>query len=132
MRAVLDANVLISAALSPRGTPGRLLNRWRAGEFELIVSERLLAELWDALQYRKLRDRVPAEDAREFVSRLRALATAAPDPPDAPRRSEDPADDYLLALAEAERAVLVSGDRHLLDLADTLPVRSPRNFLDSL
>jgi len=38
----------------------------------------------------------------------------------------------VLALAERERAVLVSGDRHLLDLADELPVRSARAFLNLL
>ena len=48
------------------------------------------------------------------------------------QRSADPRDDYLLALAEKERAVLVSGDRHLLVLADELPVRTPREFVGQL
>jgi predicted nucleic acid-binding protein len=47
-----------------------------------------------------------------------------------PVRSEDPGDDYLIALAAAERAVLVSGDKHLLALADRIPVYSPREFID--
>jgi hypothetical protein len=41
-------------------------------------------------------------------------------------------DDYLLALAEQERAILVSGDRHLLALADRFPIRSARALLESL
>jgi predicted nucleic acid-binding protein len=48
------------------------------------------------------------------------------------RHSADPGDDYLLALAEAERAVLVSGDRHLHALAGQLPILAPRAFLDQL
>jgi hypothetical protein len=28
--------------------------------------------------------------------------------------------------------MVVSGDQHLLDLADRLPIRSPRNFLEAL
>jgi hypothetical protein len=41
-------------------------------------------------------------------------------------------DDYLLALAERERAILVSADRHLLALADRFPVVSASTFLETL
>jgi predicted nucleic acid-binding protein len=40
-----------------------------------------------------------------------------------------PGDDYLLALASSETAVLVSGDDYLLSLADELPIHSPASFL---
>jgi predicted nucleic acid-binding protein len=53
-------------------------------------------------------------------------------PPAAPRRSRDPGDDYLLALAESERAIVVSGDQHLLGLADRFPIVSPQAFLEEL
>lgn len=132
MRAVLDPNVLISALLSPRGAPAELLVRWLAGDFEFVVSRRLLTELRRALRYPSLRPAISADDADVFVERLRALATLAPDPQRPPRRSADPDDDYLIALAQAQRAVLVSGDRHLLELAGRLPVLSPREFRDSL
>ena len=60
-------------------------------------------------------------------------AILAADPAAAPAiRSGDPDDDYLVALATAERAVLVSGDSHLRVLADRLPVRTPAEFLASL
>lgn len=36
-RVVIDSNVLISARLSPRGSPGRLLAAWLDGRFELIA-----------------------------------------------------------------------------------------------
>lgn len=42
--------------------------------------------------------------------------------------SDDAGDDYLLALAAAEDAVLVSGDEHLLVLASDLPIRAPADF----
>jgi predicted nucleic acid-binding protein len=54
------------------------------------------------------------------------------DPPEPRRRSPDPHDDYLLALAENTRAVVVSGDEHLLALASELPIQTPRAFLDGL
>jgi putative PIN family toxin of toxin-antitoxin system len=132
VRAVLDANVLIAALLSPSGAPAQVISRWFVGEFELVVSESLLAELERALGYPKLRTRIAPEDAAEFVSFLRDAAVLAPDPPAPPRRSSDPGDDYLLALAESERAMVVSGDQHLLELARRFPIRSPRAFLEAL
>ena len=47
-------------------------------------------------------------------------------------RSADPGDDYLIALASAHRAALVSGDKHLLSLSSKIPVFSPRDFLELL
>jgi uncharacterized protein len=132
VRAVLDPNVLIAAVLSPRGTPAQIVARWLAGEFELVVSEALLGELRRSLAYRKIHNRIAAKEAAGFVALLRESAVLAPDPIDPSRRSADPGDDYLLALAEKERAVLVSGDRHLLALADELPVRTPREFAGTL
>jgi putative PIN family toxin of toxin-antitoxin system len=132
VRAVLDPNILIAALLSPSGAPARIVRRWLAGAFELVVSEELLAELERALTYAKLRRRMPAEAPAEFVFLLRSAAVLGRDPETGPHRSADPGDDYLLALAAQERAVLVSGDQHLLDLAEDLPIQTAREFLDRL
>jgi predicted nucleic acid-binding protein len=117
---------------SRTGAPAELVRRWLAGEFELVASAALLAELERALRYPKLVARIAAADAAACVSLMRDRAEIASDPADPPRRSPDPDDDYLPALAEAERAVLVSGDRHLLGLADRMPVRSARAFVELL
>jgi putative PIN family toxin of toxin-antitoxin system len=132
VRAVLDANVLIAALLSPSGAPAQILARWLSGDFELVVSERLLAELERALAYPKLRKLIARSDADEFVSFLMGSTVLASDPSAPPRRSPDSGDDYLLALAESEEAIVVSGDRHLLELADRFPIRTPRAFLEAL
>jgi predicted nucleic acid-binding protein len=34
-RAVLDTNILISALITPRGTPAKVLQSWRAGHFDV-------------------------------------------------------------------------------------------------
>ncbi|HJS48782.1 MAG TPA: putative toxin-antitoxin system toxin component, PIN family [Gaiellaceae bacterium] len=132
MRAVLDPNVLIAALLSRTGAPAQIVSRWLGGEFELVVSEKVLAELERALEYPKVRRRIAQEEAEAFVALLRRGGRLGADPAKPARRSADPGDDYLLVLAEAERAVLVSGDRHVLALADELPVHTPRAFLDAL
>jgi putative PIN family toxin of toxin-antitoxin system len=133
LRFVLDVNVLISGLLSGIGAPARLLERWLEGELELVVCEKLLDELERALRTPKLRRRVAQENARDFVALIRDLAELVPDPADPPPiRSQDPGDDYLIALAAREHARLVSGDAHLLGLSEALPVFSPRAALDLL
>ena len=132
MRAVVDVNVLISAALSARGPSLEVLRNCRDGAFELVVSELLIAELTRALAYPKVRKRIPAEKAAAFISWVRDQ-TLAEDPPDqAPVRSPDPDDDYLLALAISRRSYLVTGDQHLLGLEADLPILTPAEFLTKL
>ncbi len=132
MRAVLDPNILISALLSSQGAPAHLLTRWLAGEFELIVSDGLLGELDRALAYPKLTSRIAPADAKRFATILRKEGEVEPDIKDVEQRSIDPGDDYLLALAERSSAFLVSGDRHLLELSEQLPVLTARQFLQTL
>jgi putative PIN family toxin of toxin-antitoxin system len=132
VRAVLDPNILISALISPMGPPARVVARWLAGDFELVVSELLLREFEDAVASPKLRKRITAEEASELLDLLRRAASVAADPPGGSYRSADPNDDYLLALAEAERALIVTGDAHLLALASDLPVLTAAEFVASL
>jgi len=131
VRAVLDPNVIISGLLSGTGAPARLLAAWQEGRVEVIVSPMLLAELERALAYPKLRAHISAQDATAAVGLLAAGAPSVDDPPQPPAvRSEDPGDDYLIALAAADRAALVSGDKHLLALRERIPVYSPRELLE--
>ena len=104
---------------------------WLHGEFELVVSPLLLAELERALSYQKLRKRIEPQDAarRGAALELGRLGTDPDEPP--PVRSRDPGDDYLIALASSAHALLVSGDEHLLEL-DALPILSPARFLERL
>jgi putative PIN family toxin of toxin-antitoxin system len=131
VRAVLDANILISALLSRSGPPGQILARWLAGEFELVVSPRLLDEVARTLKSPTFRGRLMDDEPPQFVALLEG-ATRVDDPDTVPARAPDPGDDYLLALAEAERAILVSGDQHLLGLAEEYPILTPRAFLETL
>ena len=130
MRAVLDPNVIISALLAPGGSPAKVMRAWLEGAFELVASVSLLAELERATAYPKLRKRIEPSEVSELVELLRRESRVLEDSDDPPSvRSPDPGDDYLIALAAAAQAVIVSGDRHLLDLAEQLPVYSPAEFL---
>jgi putative PIN family toxin of toxin-antitoxin system len=134
VRAVLDPNVLVSAAISAAGPPRQIVTAWVDGRFELIASPALLAELRAVLARPKFRRWISAAVAREFVDGLADDALIIDDPPALEGVSPDPDDDYLIALARAAGAdYLVSGDRHLLDFSDPdPPVLAAREFLERL
>jgi len=133
VRAVVDVNVLISAVLSAKGPSAQVLRASRDGQFELVVSEMLLAELERALAYPKLRKHIPSEKAAAYVNWVRDHGNVAADPVDPPQvASRDPNDDYLLALAIDRRAYLVTGDKDLLVLNDDFPIVTPKQFLTKL
>ncbi len=130
MRAVLDPNVIVSAVLSRSGTPAMLLGAWLDGAYQLVVSPALLDELERVFGYPKIAKRVSPPEARELLDVLRLHAEFVDDPRGAPAvRSPDPDDDYLICLAEAGTAVIVSGDTDLRSLADQIPVYTPAAFL---
>lgn len=133
VRAVLDVNVIISALLSGRGAPARALRAWLHGEFELVVSPALLTELKRTLAYPKVAERISASDTDELLELLSRSAVLVDDPPGPPPvRSADPDDDYVISLAADARAVIVSGDHHLTDLAGQIPVYTLAQFLELL
>lgn len=129
-RAVLDPGVLVSALITPSGTPAKLLLSAGEGGFELIVSPLLLEELELVLRREKFRRYVDLDSVATYVDLLRRSAEIAADPETPPPiHCADPDDDYLIALAHSQNAALVSGDSHLLALAGKIPVHSPADFL---
>jgi len=130
LRVVLDPGVLVSGFITAEGPPGRIVDFWRRGVFELVVSDALLGELQHELQRPHLAVRVDGREARDYVAGLRRGAIAIDDPPNEPGLTPDPGDDHLIALARAARADLtVSGDAHLTGLVGaTPPVMTPQAF----
>ncbi len=128
-RVVLDPGVLVSALITPTGPPAKLLVQARAGDLELVVSPLLLGELEEVLGREKFRRYVDLDIVHDYVDLLRREALAAHDPEGPlPLRSADPDDDYLIALAHSQNAVLVSGDKHLLDIGGGAPILAPADL----
>jgi len=129
-RAVLDSGVLVSACITPSGPPALLLAQAHGAGFELILSPLLLGELETVLLRKKFRRYASVDEVRDYVAFLRRLGTVEPDPDQrAPLSCRDPKDEYLLALAYSQKAVLVSGDYHLLEIASGAPICAPSDFL---
>ncbi|MGI8420818.1 MAG: putative toxin-antitoxin system toxin component, PIN family [Gaiellaceae bacterium] len=81
MRAVLDPNVLIAALISTGGPPRQIVSAWADGQFELIASPTLLAELREVLVRPKFRRWVSSETAAQFIDGLEDAALLIDDQP---------------------------------------------------
>jgi putative PIN family toxin of toxin-antitoxin system len=139
LKAVLDSSVLISAFLTPLGTPGRLLDAAEGGAFVLCLSREILTETADALLLDpKLQERYAFDQAAvaEFCDGFASSAQMVADLPELKAVPGDPKDDPIVATAVAAKAdYLVTGDRrHLLPLREYQGIRivTPRQFLEKL
>jgi len=137
IRAVLDANVFVSAILSPKGIPARVLTAWRAEQLHLVLSEATLEEIDRVLRYPRIakRHRWPEERIRTFIEDLAHLAIVAPGILSLTVITDDlPDNRYLECAVEGSAEYLVSGDAHLLALGryEGIQILTPRAFLGVL
>jgi uncharacterized protein len=137
IRAVLDANVYVSAAVRPAGPPGQIIGRFlRGGAFEIVVSQAIVDEVLRALTYPKVRKYIrPGLEAELWFEDIVILSHLVVVGDDFESVSKDPDDDkYIAAAIEGRAGFLVAGNSHLLDLKeyDGIRIVSPRVFLDLL
>ena len=131
MRIVLDTNVFVSGVFFG-GVPGRILDAWRDARVQLVLSAEILAEYQRVGQV--LAAQYPGVDLEPFLGLLTVQAeiVEAPDLPEPV--CFDPDDDKFLACAIAAGvAVIVSGDKDLLDQSGWRSVRvlRPRQCADA-
>lgn len=130
MRIVLDTNVFVSA-LFFGGVRGRILDAWRDGKVQIVLS----AEILDEYQRvgRILAADHPGVDLEPFLALLTVEAELVEAPPLTAPVSSEPDDDKFLACASAGHVdAIVSGDRHLVvhdGWCDVVILR-PRRFVD--
>jgi len=135
VRALLDAIVLISAAIRPSGTPGLVISALLERDaFELVLSPSIIAEAEEALRLPKIRKYLAEPDeAVLWLADLSALADLANDSGRAKGVCRDPEDDAVLSAAFEGRAnVIVTGDDDLLALKEYegIAIVTPRVFLE--
>ena len=98
IRAVLDANVFVSAILSPKGIPAKVLTAWRTEQFHLVLSEAILENLAHVLHYPRIarRHRWSEERLQAFIENLAHLAIMTLGAAHLAVIAEDPPDDRYL------------------------------------
>ncbi|MEI6669520.1 MAG: putative toxin-antitoxin system toxin component, PIN family [Acidobacteriota bacterium] len=136
-RAVLDANVFVSAAIHPEGPPGHIIEQFlRADAFTLVLSDAIVDEVMRALAYPKVRRYLRRGlDTALWMEDLVLLADIVLETDQVSGVSKDPDDDKYVATAIAGRAsFVVTGDPHLLTVGEYEGVRfvTPRSFLNLL
>ena len=129
--AVLDTNVLVSAALS-EGKPYKILSLAEDGEIISVTSPAIIAELRDVLT----RDRLPFTDdqVEELMTKIHSISRVIHPEVELNVIKDDPDDDKILECAVARDAdCIVSGDSHLLDLEQhaQFQIYSPNEFLNN-
>jgi putative PIN family toxin of toxin-antitoxin system len=121
MKAVIDTNVFVSALLIASSPPGRILDAWYAGEFDIIVTDSLLTEIRGVLIRPKLlaRGAYAITDIENLVRQLRKSGLFRVPRIHHQTIASDPSDNALIDAAVIGRAdYIVSGDKHLLRLMD--------------
>ncbi len=135
IRAVLDANVVVSGVINPHGPPGQLLAAALASKFHLVLSPPILEEFERALQYPDIAEShgMQVEEIKVFLDTLSRTAYLTAGTLAVDVISEDPSDNkYLACAVEGRASYIISGDRHLLGLGrylDLIAILSPREFL---
>lgn len=127
---MIDPNVWVSALINPDGAPARVARAVAEGRVSAVVTEQLLEELAAVLLRPRFRRWFTVADASAFVEALRAHCDLRDAPGASSQAVRDPDDDYLVALAEAADAVIVTGDDDLLDADLTRRTITPRQLLD--
>ena len=126
---VVDTNVVVSALLSPRGAPGRVLDLVLGRALDLAVDDRILAEYRAVLSRARFGfDPADVEALMTFLAATAVPAFARP----LSTRLPDEADEAFLEVAIAARAdALVTGNLRHYPAADRagVHVMSPVEFI---
>lgn len=136
IRAVLDANIFVSAAIQPKSVPRQVTDSLTKGEFTLVLSPALIVEVELVMRRPRLRRFLrDVESALEWFTDLVILADVVPDTKAAQGVCRDPDDDKLIAAAHGGLAdFIVTGDEDLLSIREHegIEIVTPRAFLAQL
>ncbi|GGY76514.1 DNA-binding protein [Marinobacter zhanjiangensis] len=133
MQVVLDTNVVISGMAFPASIPGKIIQAWRSGAIEVVLSDYILDEVRRVLP--QLRNRHGMSDAEiddlvDILGFLAEIVDPVTLPDNAVRDVRDtPVLGTLIAsLHSHEVDYLITGDQDLLVLAERYPIITPSDF----
>ena len=128
LRVVLDANVLVSGLAYPGSIPGRIISVWRQGGLDVVLSRYILDEMVRVLP-RLSRLTLSVEEIRDLADSFMFLADIVEPAAEQDATLRDPSDQPILGTLLSSRAdYLITGDKHLLALAEQHPILTPAAF----
>jgi putative PIN family toxin of toxin-antitoxin system len=132
LKVVLDTNVIVSGLAYPAGPPGKIVQAWRNGSLQVVLSHFIFDELRRVLPRLANRHGLSAQEVEdladilmfhsELVSPVDVLEPSLRD------RLDLPIIGTFLALETEPPVYLITGDNDLLALAEHYPVISPSAF----
>jgi uncharacterized protein len=134
LKVVIDTNVFVSSFLNPAGTPRKIVDLWKDGRIVLCLCAEIIEEYIEVLSRLGLESEKALEELLEvfrrkahihFVAIDRHLKVVAADPED---------DKFVECAFSAHATLIVSGDKHLLNLQryKNIRVLSPSQFISFL
>jgi len=138
LKVVLDTNVFVSSLLSTRGLPAKVVDSWREGKYLLVTSPAILTEIRQVLHLKRIMEqyRLLPQDIEDLLTLIEKDALMVPGCSNAANAVPgDPRDEmFLSCAAEAGADLIVSGDHHLLNLAEYggTPIVTVQQFFERL
>lgn len=135
--AVVDTNVIISGLINESNTPGLVLENWIEREYDLAVSQSIISELKEVINYDKLEDLIDMTDLEKlnFIKRVKANSLLVEVNKGFKVLEDDPDDNKFFNVAVlAEADYIVSGDNLVLEVErfKDIKVVTPAEFLEIL
>jgi putative PIN family toxin of toxin-antitoxin system len=130
VRVILDTNVFVSGIFFT-GPPYRILEAWRDGKIQLVISQEILEEYQRVGE--TLGKQFPGVKLQPILELVAMNAEIFSDQPLPGPVCDDPADDKFIACAVVSGCrIIVSGDRHLLKVSGFGGIRviKPRQFIE--
>ncbi|MEW6419089.1 MAG: putative toxin-antitoxin system toxin component, PIN family [Nitrospirota bacterium] len=133
IKVIIDTNVAVSGLLW-KGAPNDILRLAREGEIELCCTSFMIDELQKVLYYERLQERMKAIGVtqEELIDYYQDIVTAYDENSCVDIIKADDTDNKFIAAAlDSGAYIIVSGDRHLLDLKEHRKVQilTPVEFL---
>ena len=137
MRVVLDANIYISALISNKGNPAKIINKWLAGQFDVLISQPIVDEILRVTNYKRIQKKYAKvrENRLEFVELIIEQGIWEESSETLTVVSADESDNRYVECAVAGNAqYIVSGDEHLLGVGEYqgIIIVTPATFLTLL
>ena len=133
LRLVVDANVFVSACLSPSRVPGRIIRSiLEKRNLTFIVTSEIINEIQTTLTYPRVSKylKMPKEEVARFIISLEIISDYVHPTKKFGNILDDPDDvKYLECAVEGMADVIISGDKHLLSqkVFNGIPILSPRD-----
>jgi putative PIN family toxin of toxin-antitoxin system len=128
VRVVFDTNIYVSAFAIPGGNAEEAYFHAVGGSFELVASSAILTETANVL---RAKFDWPDEKIRKLLEALSETVTVVKTKPSLHVLTDEPGNRILECALQADASMIVTGDRHLLDLKryQTISIAKLAEFL---